>query len=49
MIIDQKLNLAHLMQYEAKTNFVDKNISNRNKMRIKIYIGFMINYDNINI
>ena len=49
MIIDQKLNLAHLMQYEAKTNFVNKDISNRKKMRIRTYIDFMINYNNINI
>ena len=49
MIIDQKLNLIHLVQYEAKIYFVDKDILDREKMRAKVYIDFMINYHNIKI
>ena len=49
MIIDKKFNLTHLMQYEAKTYFVDKNILNLKKMKIKVHIDFLMNYDNTNI
>ena len=49
MIIDKKFNLTHLMQYEAKAYFVDKKISNLKKMRVKIHIDFLMNYNNINI
>ena len=49
MIIDNQFNLAHLMQYKAKVYFVDKNISQREKMRIKAYINFLITYNNISI
>ena len=49
MIINKKSNLAHLMQYEIKAYFVDKNISRREKMKTKAYINFLMNYDNINI
>ena len=49
MITEKKFNLAHLVQYEAKAYFVDKNISRREKMKIKAYIDFLISYDNINI
>ena len=37
------------MQYETKIYFVNKNISNREKMRIKTHIDFIINYGSINI
>ena len=49
MIIDKKLNLVHLMQYEAKAYFVDKNISRREKIKIKTHINFLMNYNSINI
>ena len=49
MIIVKKLNLTHLMQYEAKAYFVDKNISRREKMKIKTYINFLMNYDSTNV
>ena len=49
MIIDQKFNLTHLVQYKTKTYSVNKDISNREKIKIKAYIDFMMNYDNINI
>ena len=49
MIIDKKLNLAHLVQYEAKTYFVDKNISRREKMKTRAHIDFLMSYDSTNI
>ena len=49
MIIDKKLNLTHIVQYETKTYFVDKKIPNLEKMKIKIHIDFLINYNNTNI
>ena len=49
MIIDQKFNLAHLVQYKAKIYFVDKNILNQEKMGIKVYIDFMMSYNSTNI
>ena len=49
MIIDKKSNLAHLMQYEVKAYFVDKNISRREKMKTKAHIDFLMNYDSTNI
>ena len=49
MIINQNLNLVYLVQYEVKTYLVDKDISNREKMRTKTYIDFMISYDSTNI
>ena len=49
MIIDQKLNLVHLVQYEAKAYLVNKNISNQKKMRIKVHIDFMMSYDSTNM
>ena len=49
MIIDKKLNLAHLVQYEAKAYFVDKNISRREKMKTRTHIDFLMSYDSTNI
>ena len=49
MIIDKKLNLAHLIQYEAKAYLVDKNISRREKMKTRAHIDFLMSYDSTNI
>ena len=49
MITDKKLNLTHLIQYEAKAYFVDKNISRREKMKTRAHIDFLMNYDSTNI
>ena len=49
MITDQKFNLAHFVQYEAKIYLIDKDISDREKMRIKVYVEFIMNYNSINI
>ena len=49
MIIDKKFNLTHLVQYEAKAFFVDKNISRREKIKTKVYIDFLMSYDSTNI
>ena len=49
MIIDKKLNLAHLIQYKAKAYFVDKNILRGEKMKTRVYINFLMNYDSTNI
>ena len=49
MITDKKLNLAHLVQYEAKAYLVDKNISRREKMKTRAHIDFLMSYDSINI
>ena len=49
MIIDKKSNLTHIIQYDSKVYFLNKNISNKEKMRTKIHIDFLVNYNNINI
>ena len=46
---DSKSNLAHIIQYESKTYSIDKHISRREKMRVKAHIGFLVEYDSINI
>ena len=48
-IIDKKSNLVHIIQYEAKAYFLNKNISKKKKMRVKTHIDFLVDYDSINI
>ena len=49
IIIDKKSNFVHIVQYETKIYFLNKNISKKKKMKIKTHIDFFVNYDNINI
>ena len=49
MTTDQKLNLIHLVQYKVKIYTVDKNRSNREKIKVKVHIDFVMNYNNTNI
>ena len=49
MITDKKSNLIHIVRYEAKAYFLNKDISRKKKMRSKTHLDFLIEYDNINI
>ena len=49
MIIDKKSNLIHIIQYEAKTYSLNKNISRKEKMKSKTHLDFLIKYNSINI
>ena len=49
MTTDKKLNLARLVQYEAKAYLVNKNISRREKMKTRAHIDFLMSYDSTNI
>ena len=49
VVIKKKFNLAHLIQFEAKTYSNDKHILRKKKMQAKAYINFFVNYESINI
>ena len=48
-IIECKLNLIHLIQFEIKVYLIDKHILKKEKMRFRVQLDFLIEYDNINI
>lgn len=49
MATGKKPNLAHIIQYGSKAYPLDKDIPNREKMRAKAHIGFLVGYDSTNI
>ena len=49
IVIGSKLNLAHLIQFEAKAYSIDKYISKKKKMKTKAHIDFFVEYENRNI
>ena len=49
IVIENKFNLIHLIQFKVKAYSVDKHISRKKKMKIKIYIDFFVEYNNRNI
>ena len=49
IIIEKKFSLIHLIQYEIKAYFIDKNILEREKIKTRAYINFLISYNNTNI
>ena len=49
VVIESKLNLIHLIQFKAKAYSIDKHISRKKKMKIKVPIDFFVEYNSRNI